>query len=199
MPESKPDAEADRQKAMAAVQAMFQRYHLLSAQRPNDHIDFDREVMRNMKLVDAGMDGSVEFELLITPSYSNLNNVMHGGAAGVIFDMSTTTALCPLAQPGSWEFMGGVTRTLNISYLKAVPIGTTVRLKSKVMSVGRQMAMVRGTMESLDGRVTYCTVEHHKVNAPVLEHMRAVRVDWDEVFEREWGVREGGGTFKSKM
>lgn len=27
-------------------------------------------------------------------------DVMHGGAAGVIFDMSTTTALCPLAQPG---------------------------------------------------------------------------------------------------
>jgi acyl-coenzyme A thioesterase 13 len=67
---------------------------------------------------------------------------MHGGAAGVIFDMATTSALCPVARPGFWEFMGGVTRTLNISYLKAVPVGTTVRLSSKVESVGKQMAMI---------------------------------------------------------
>jgi acyl-coenzyme A thioesterase PaaI-like protein len=64
---------------------------------------------------------------------------MHGGAAGVIFDMSTTTALCPLARPGFWEFLGGVTRSLNISYLKAVPIGTKVRLNSRVIGVGRHV------------------------------------------------------------
>lgn len=29
--------EADRKKAMAAVQAMFERYHLLEAKRPNGH------------------------------------------------------------------------------------------------------------------------------------------------------------------
>jgi acyl-coenzyme A thioesterase 13 len=76
---------------------------------------------------------------------------MHGGAAGVIFDMCTTTALGPLARPGFWEwvsflfisdvsavklllgmalmtcgsFLGGVTRSLNISYLKAIPMGTS--------------------------------------------------------------------------
>jgi len=115
---------------------------------------------------------------------------MHGGAAGVIFDMSTTTALCPLARPGFWEFMGGVTRTLSISYLKAVPIRTTVRLHSYVVSAGRQMAMIRGAMTSLDGKVVYCTVEHHKVNTPVLEQHRKVRVAWDEEFEKDWKERE---------
>jgi acyl-coenzyme A thioesterase 13 len=111
---------------------------------------------------------------------------MHGGAAGVIFDMATTSALCPVARPGFWEFMGGVTRTLNISYLKAVPVGTTVRLSSKVESVGKQMAMIRGVMTSLDGKTTYCTVEHHKVNAPVLPDHVKVRLAWDDDFEREW-------------
>ena len=128
-------------------------------------------------------------------------DVMHGGAAGVIFDMSTTTALCPVARPGFWEFMGGVTRTLNISYLKAVPIGTTVRLTSRVKSVGKQMAMIRGEMTSLDGKITYCTVEHHKVNVPALpEHMSA-RIPWDDEFEKEWGVAKGknGKEAKSKL
>ncbi|KAF2792965.1 hypothetical protein K505DRAFT_245501, partial [Melanomma pulvis-pyrius CBS 109.77] len=112
-------------------------------------------------------------------------------------DMATTAALCPVAKPGYWEFMGGVTRSLNISYLRAVPIGTTVRLHSKVVSVGRQMAMIRGTMTSRDGKVTYCTVEHHKVNAPVLPQHRGARVPWDAEFEREWAAK--GDTARPKL
>lgn len=30
--------------------------------------------MENMKLVDAGLDGSVSFELTILPNFSNLNS-----------------------------------------------------------------------------------------------------------------------------
>ncbi|KAF1851099.1 thioesterase family protein-like protein [Cucurbitaria berberidis CBS 394.84] len=180
------DPEADRKKAIAAVQAMFDRYTLLAARRPKDHIDFDREVMENFKIIDAGLDGSVTYELYMAPNFSNLNNVMHGGAAGVIFDMSTTTALCPIARPGFWEFMAGVTRSLNISYLKAVPIGIKVRLNSKVVSVGKQMAMIRGDMTSLDGKTTYCTVEHHKVNVPTLPEHLSARISWDDEFDKEW-------------
>jgi acyl-coenzyme A thioesterase 13 len=96
-----------------------------------------------------------------------------------------------------WEFMGGVTRSLNVSYLKAVPIGTKVRLSSKVIAVGKQMAMIRGDMKSLDGKTTYCTVEHHKVNAPILSEHAAVRVSWDDEFEKEWKKTEKG--VKSKI
>ncbi|KAJ4379095.1 hypothetical protein N0V86_005136 [Didymella sp. IMI 355093] len=184
-------ADEGKRKARAAVQAMFDRYKLLASKRPKDHVDFDSVVMNNMELVDAGPEGSVEYELYIAPGFSNLNNVMHGGAAGVIFDMSTTTALCPVARPGFWEFMGGVTRTLNISYLKAVPIGTTVRLVSRVMSVGKQMAMIRGEMLSLDGKITFCTCEHHKVNMPVLPDHANARIPWDDDFEEEHGVVKG--------
>jgi acyl-coenzyme A thioesterase 13 len=122
---------------------------------------------------------------------------MHGGAAGVIFDMATTTALCPVARPGAWEFMGGVTRTLNISYLKAVPLGTNVRLNSKVVGVGRQMAMIRGEMTSMDGKTIYCTVEHHKVNVPILPEHAKVRTAWDDEFEQEW--KKKGIEMKSKI
>jgi hypothetical protein len=36
--------------------------------------DFDREVMENMKLVDATLDGTVTYEMTIAPNFSNLNS-----------------------------------------------------------------------------------------------------------------------------
>lgn len=91
-----------------------------------------------------------------------------------------------------------MTRTLNISYLKAVPIGITVRLNSKVASVGRQMALIQGNMTSLDGKIVYCTVEHHKVNTPVKEEHVKARLPWDDEWEKEWKDKEEGKV-KSKI
>jgi hypothetical protein len=66
---------------------------------------FDRHVMENVKIIDATPQGTVDFEFHIDEKYTNLNGVMHGGAAGVIFDMCTTSALGPLAKPGFWEYV----------------------------------------------------------------------------------------------
>jgi len=127
--------------------------------------------MHSLTLLSAtsAPQSTATFALLIDEKYTNMNNVMHGGAAGVIFDMCTNSALGPIAKPGFWEyvpvfhslffrlsrsfnsiwrnlkerwlmerliwvgkslivensFFGGVTRALNISYLKAVPVGTS--------------------------------------------------------------------------
>jgi acyl-coenzyme A thioesterase 13 len=59
--------------------------------------------MSTVRLLNATMDGTVHFEFEIDERYANVNGVMHGGAAGVFFDMCTTTALGPLARPGFWE------------------------------------------------------------------------------------------------
>lgn len=45
---------------------------------------------------------SVTSKLFIGKEYGNYNGVLHGGAAGVIFDMLTTIALGPIARPGFW-------------------------------------------------------------------------------------------------
>lgn len=69
---------------------------------------FDTHVMQNAKLLNATSTtptsiATVEFSLHIDPTFANLNGVMHGGAAGVIFDMLTTVALGPVAREGFWE------------------------------------------------------------------------------------------------
>lgn len=45
---------------------------------------------------------SVTSRLFVGKEYGNYNGVLHGGAAGVIFDMLTTIALGPVARPGFW-------------------------------------------------------------------------------------------------
>jgi acyl-coenzyme A thioesterase 13 len=77
---------------------------IIASRRPTGHRDFDWEVMNDIKIIDAGPEGSVEFELYLDEKYSNLNgcvltigcnykvsnsstDVMHGGAAAVIFGM----------------------------------------------------------------------------------------------------------------
>lgn len=94
------------------------------------------------------------------------------------------------------SFMGGVTRSLNISYLKAIPIGTTVRIHSTVMQVGRTMALIRGTMTSPDGKTIYCTCEHHKVAVPSKEeHMSA---EFDGTSDGNPGALPNAGTERAR-
>ncbi|EKG15941.1 Thioesterase superfamily [Macrophomina phaseolina MS6] len=174
-----------RAKAMRAVQALFDRYKLISAQRPPGHVDFDHSVMSKLKLVDAGLEGYAQYELTVGNEFSNLNDVMHGGAAGVIFDMATTSALNPLSRPNFWFFMGGVTRALNISYLRAVPIGTTVLLTSRVVQAGKTMALIRGEMTSPDRKIVYATAEHHKVQVSMNDKHASFRVPWDDESEAD--------------
>lgn len=106
-------------------------YHAIAADQ--GFTGFDKHTMENLKLIDATSTprATVTYHLLIDEHYGNLNSVMHGGAAGVIFDMCTTTALGPLSRPGYWDFLAGVTRKLDISYLRAIPIGEQSSSQSK--------------------------------------------------------------------
>jgi len=172
------DRDPGRQAAFKAVQDMLDLYfHIM---KKENYDGYDLELMRNIRLIDAWPEGKVEWELYITPFYANLNGVMHGGAAGVIFDMGTTTALCPVQKKGYWDFLGGVTRALNISYLKPIPLNTTVRLQSVVVQHGRTMALIRGTMESVDGKTIYAVCDHHKVNVPTLPEHINLREEMEE-------------------
>ncbi|KEF54637.1 uncharacterized protein A1O9_09079 [Exophiala aquamarina CBS 119918] len=150
---------------------------------------YDVELMTKLVLLDAEPEGRVVWELEITEFYANQNGVMHGGAAGVIFDMCTTTALCPISRPGYWEFQAGVSRSINISYLRAVPLNTKVHITGRVAQHGRTMALIRGDMTSPDGKTIYATCEHHKVNVPPTNSIDELRQLFQDEIKRRGGDR----------
>jgi len=63
--------------------------------------------------------------------------------------------------------------------------GTTIVIRAEVMQAGKTMAMLRGTMKSLDGKTTYCTCEHHKVSVPSQPDHLKHKVSWDSLWEAE--------------
>lgn len=87
-----------------------------------------------------------------------------------------------------------MTRSLNISYLRAIPLGTNVRINSKVIQAGGTMALIQGEMVSLDSKTTYATVEHHKVRVPTPAHHLKPEfdVEWDLMMKAEERERNAG-------
>lgn len=47
-------------------------------------------------------------------------------------------------------------------------LGTTIRVKATIIQHGKTMALLRGAIESKDGKIVYATAEHHKVSVPAL-------------------------------
>lgn len=172
----------ETQTAMAAVRRMVNLYLYIS--RRTSSRGFDYDIMSNFQLVHASghsatethrasLHPTVTWRLVVKPHHTNLNNVLHGGCYGVIFDMATMSAMTPVQKEGYWDFMAGVIRTLNISFLKAVPVGTTILVKSRVAQHGRTMCLITGELVSEDGLIVYATCKHHKVHVPMLEqHIR---------------------------
>lgn len=175
-------------------------WHLI-ADASADYGGFDAKVMREARILDASIGppatllpgqpvappsivSSSTTSLHIDKTYRNQNEVMHGGAYGVVLDMLTTIALGPIARPGYWDYLGGVTRVLNINYLKAIPVGTTVLVHAYVYQVGRTMALIQGWIVSEDGKTVFATCDHHKVRVPTKPEHLKFRVPWDEYWEK---------------
>jgi hypothetical protein len=62
---------------------------------------------------------------------------------------------------------GGVTRAMNITYLRPCPIPSTTRIESKVVQQRRSASLVTGSITSLDKKLVYFICEHHKIEAPI--------------------------------
>lgn len=52
--------------------------------------------------------------------------------------MTTSMSVAPLAKASGWQF-GGVSRNLNVSYLRPVPSGTQVQVVCEVPNLGKNL------------------------------------------------------------
>ncbi|KAH7017356.1 HotDog domain-containing protein [Ilyonectria destructans] len=125
-----------------------------------------RSLIPNLKLVStnpAEPHPSCTFSYTVQPENCNRLDNLHGGCAATLFDFSTTLPLALVNRPGFWEFMG-VSRTLNVTYMRPVPVGEEVLLECEIVQVGRKLATLRGVMRRRSDNALLAVCEHGKVN-----------------------------------
>jgi acyl-coenzyme A thioesterase 13 len=95
-----------------------------------------------LKLVGASSSpaGKTVFEFRVNSTHTNGMGNLHGGCTATLFDWCTTTALIPISDETFWR-MKGVSRTLNVTYLRPVPEGTVVLIESEVVHAGKKLCM----------------------------------------------------------
>lgn len=106
---------------------------------------------------------SVTFSFTVDEIHNNNAGNMHGGAVASLFDWATTMPLAMVAKPGFWSFMG-VTRRLDVTYLRPAPIGTECLVEVELVSVGKSMALLKGTMRRKSDGAILAVCQHDKVN-----------------------------------
>ncbi|KAI8634514.1 Thioesterase/thiol ester dehydrase-isomerase [Xylariaceae sp. FL1651] len=136
---------------------------------PQNH-EWSTSIVRDLSIASHSTSPphpQVTFRLTVQPIHANGFGNMHGGCTSTIFDICTTFPLQMISRPGFWQY-GGVSRTLNVTYLRPVPVGTTVDIECEVMHAGQKLSSLRGVMRTATNDGTKGPVlaicEHGKVN-----------------------------------
>ncbi|KAB5554857.1 HotDog domain-containing protein [Coniochaeta sp. 2T2.1] len=108
-------------------------------------------------------NATVTFRFAVQPEHSNGFGNLHGGCNSTLFDFCTSAVLGMVNKPGFFFWLG-VSRQLNVTYLKPVPVGESVLIESELVHIGKRMAHIKGRMRSERNGVLLCTCEHDKVN-----------------------------------
>ncbi|KAI1816609.1 Thioesterase/thiol ester dehydrase-isomerase [Poronia punctata] len=138
---------------------------------PERH-EWSTSIMQGLSVVSASTPSEsiypqVTFRLSVPQLMANAMGNMHGGCTSTIFDICTSVAIQLVSRPGFWQY-SGVSRTLNVTYLRPVPVGTTVDIECEIVHVGQRLASLRGIMRKTTDDGTkgpvLATCEHGKVN-----------------------------------
>ncbi|KIX07991.1 uncharacterized protein Z518_02645 [Rhinocladiella mackenziei CBS 650.93] len=129
-----------------------------------DFLGFDAYALRpNITLLNA-QPNFTKWEIEIGSHLCNKSGNLHGGAAATLLDNLTSTALLTIAKPGFLDG-GHVSRTITMSYLRPVPMGSKVTIDCEVQAAGKNTANILGKIY-LDGKLCVTCV-HDKAVFPM--------------------------------
>lgn len=142
----------------------FRSFGKLAQENGDDIPSWGKQIYTSLEPIHATLtpSPSITFSFHIKDQYTNLAGNLHGGSAATIFDIATTMVLTLVQKEGFWE-RWGVSRTLNCSYLKGAPGGTTVKIQCEIVSLGKRLVHMRGVMTDAAGNILV-TCEHGKVS-----------------------------------
>lgn len=106
----------------------------------------------------------VVFSYTVQKENCNRSGNLHGGCTASIFDFATSMPLALVNKPGFW-FQLGVSRTLNVSYLKPIPCGSKILIECEIVGLGKTLGHTRGIMRRESDGVVLTTCEHGKFNS----------------------------------
>ncbi|EEQ86975.1 uncharacterized protein BDCG_02095 [Blastomyces dermatitidis ER-3] len=124
---------------------------------------WDVSCMKAIKLVKVE-PGTVEFEFTVTENMCNPLGILHGGCTTTILDVLTSTAAFSL--PDNDLALGTLSRTLTMTFLRPVPVGTTVRVVVHLVAAGKKFVNFTGNLLTLDGKVCASCVHDKAVFRP---------------------------------
>ncbi|KAH8804995.1 putative acyl-coenzyme A thioesterase 13, partial [Xylogone sp. PMI_703] len=120
---------------------------------------------QDIKLLSASATphGSATFSYTVQEDHVNRLGNLHGGCTATIFDFLTTCALAPIAREGFWAY-AGVSRTLNVTYLRPVPLGEEVVIECEVVHAGKRLCALKGVMKRKRDGAVLAICEHGKAS-----------------------------------
>jgi acyl-coenzyme A thioesterase 13 len=101
--------------------------------------------------------GEAECELTVDHRHENSYGTLHGGAITSLVDIVGTMAL--LAKDHK---RGGVSVDLNVSFVKAAKTGDTVRIRGRVLKLGKTLGFTQVDVLAADGVTLLATGRHTK-------------------------------------
>ncbi|KAK3687526.1 HotDog domain-containing protein [Podospora appendiculata] len=99
----------------------------------------------------------------VQPGHCNGLRNLHGGCIATLFDYCTTMPLGLVSAPGYWLYLG-VSRSLNTTYLRPIPVGTDILIHCEILQIGRRLCSLKGTMRRASDGALLATCEHGKFN-----------------------------------
>jgi acyl-coenzyme A thioesterase 13 len=110
-----------------------------------------------MQVTRIDSNGEAECELKVDHRHENSYGTLHGGAITSLVDIVGTMAL--LAKDHK---RGGVSVDLNVSFVKAAKTGETVRIRGRVLKLGKTLGFTHVDVLAADGVTLLATGRHTK-------------------------------------
>ncbi|KAI8032595.1 Acyl-coenzyme A thioesterase 13 [Camellia lanceoleosa] len=97
---------------------------------------FEPFVMQGLS-IDLVEPGRLICSMIVPPRLLNTGNFLHGGATATLVDIVGSAVICTVGAPFT-----GVSVEINVSYLDAAYVGEEIEIESKVLRVGKAIAVV---------------------------------------------------------